>query len=361
MPASGDARLAAARPAVAIAGRDDPGLAEGLLSMRIHESADGQYSCEATVGNWGAKDGATTFLYFDRGLLDFGKALTISLGTDPLFQGRISALEAYFPDGGGPRLAVLAEDRHADLRTMRRSRTFADVTDADVIRQVATDHGLSADVSVPGPTYRLLAQLNQSDLAFLRDRARVVDAELWMDGNTLHARSRAGRLADAPAPPHFGYGHELREFTVLADLADQRTDVTVSGWDTGTKKAIAETAGEATVSGELAGGQGGSRILATALAQRAERVVHAVPLSGQEARSRAETLYRRIARRFVTGRGVADTSALLRVGAKVNLDHLGDLFSGEYYVSEVTHLFDGEQGLRTEFVAERAGLGGGGQ
>ena len=34
----------------------------------------------------------------------------------------------------------------------------------------------------------------------------------------------------------------------------------------------------------------------------------------------------------------------------------GPLFSGKYYVCEVKHLFDGE-GLRTEFVAERPGLG----
>jgi hypothetical protein len=33
------------------------------------------------------------------------------------------------------------------------------------------------------------------------------------------------------------------------------------------------------------------------------------------------------------------------------------LFSGKYYVSEVKHLFDGTRGMRTEFMAERAGLG----
>jgi hypothetical protein len=34
------------------------------------------------------------------------------------------------------------------------------------------------------------------------------------------------------------------------------------------------------------------------------------------------------------------------------------MFSGEYYVSEVEHLFDGVSGLRTEFAVERPGLGG---
>ena len=228
-------RITAARPSIQIGGHDSPSLAEGLLALRIHESAEGQAGCEATFGNWGASDKRTTFLYFDRALLDFGKEITIGLKTDVLFRGRISGIEAGFPEGGGPRLTVLAEDRYGDLRTTRRTRSFTDITDADVFSRIAADHGLSADVRLTGPTYRILTQLNQSDLAFLRDRARTVDAELWVDGTTLAARSRAGRAATTPL--QLGYGNELREFTVLADLAGQRSGVTVSGWDVAAKRA----------------------------------------------------------------------------------------------------------------------------
>ena len=349
-------RITAARPSIQIGGQDSPSLAEGLLALRVHESAEGQSGCEATFGNWGAKDKRTTFLYFDRALLDFGKEITIGLKTDVLFRGRISGIEAGFPEGGGPRLTVLAEDRHGDLRMTRRTRSFTNITDAGVFSQIADDHGLSADVQLAGPTYRILTQLNQSDLAFLRDRARTVDAELWMDGTTLTARSRTGRAATTPL--RLGYGNELREFTVLADLAGQRAGVTVSGWDVAAKRALAETASETVITGELAGGQSGAGALAVAFGGRAEHVVHSVPLTAAEARVRAETLYKRIARRFLTAHGIAETSGGLRVGANVTLDHLGDLFSGTYYISHLTHRFDDEQGLRTEFTAERAGLGG---
>jgi phage protein D len=85
--------------------------------------------------------------------------------------------------------------------------------------------------------------------------------------------------------------------------------------------------------------------------------VATVPFDAAEARARAEALFRRMARRFVVGRGTAEARLGLRVGTTVRLEHLGDLFSGEYYVTEVEHLFDGRDGLRTEFVAERPGLG----
>ena len=39
----------------------------------------------------------------------------------------------------------------------------------------------------------MLAQVNQSDLAFLRDLARREDAQIWVDGTTLKAATRAPR------------------------------------------------------------------------------------------------------------------------------------------------------------------------
>ena len=39
--------------------------------------------------------------------------------------------------------------------------------------------------------------------------------------------------------------------------------------------------------------------------------------------------------------------------------YIGPLFSGKYYVVEVRHRFDSQKGLRTEFTAERAGIGKG--
>src|SRR5262245_12400947 len=159
-------KLRGARPIVTLAGRDDVSLTEGLLRLSILETTAGLYRCEAAFGNWGTVGKDIGFLYFDRKRLDFGKALQIKLGSAPIFDGRITGIEACFPEGGAPELVVLAEDRLQDLRMTRRSVTFTDVTDADVFRRIAGDHSLTASVDAPGPKHKLLAQLNQSDLAF---------------------------------------------------------------------------------------------------------------------------------------------------------------------------------------------------
>ena len=100
----------------------------------------------------------------------------------------------------------------------------------------------------------------------------------------------------------------------------------------------------------------GASIVRTAFGERKETLTHAVPWTTDEAQARASAHFRQIARTFVTARGVADTDPGLRVGATVNLTGIGSILEGNYYVTEVSHLFDGDGGLRTEFAAERPGL-----
>jgi head-tail adaptor len=347
-------RLRAARPVLRVAGRDEPGLSGGLLELVVEEEAQGLYRCEARFGNWGAVGGAIGFLYFDRRLLDFGKGFQVLLEADPIFEGRIGALEGRFGDATPPELVVLAEDRLQDLRMTRRSASYQDQSDADVIQAVARRHGLTAQVDVDGGSHALLAQVNQTDLAFLRERCRAIDAELWVEGTTLHAQARARRGA---TPIRLGMGNELRELTVLADLAGQRTGLSVTGWDVAAKAAVRHQATEAAIAAELGGAESGASVLASALGDREETLVHGLPFDEREARVRAESTFRMMARRFVVARGVAQPDARLRVGAFVDLQGLGPLFTGRYYLSAVRHLFDAQGGMRTEFTAERPGLG----
>jgi phage protein D len=357
MPADGSTNgrgVQAAQPTIALAGADDASLTNGLLELRIAERSDGLYACEATFGNWGPVGSSTGFLYFDRRKLDFGAEIAVKLGQDKLFQGRVTGLRSRFGEGAPPGIVVLAEDRLQDLRMTRRTRTFADSSDADVFQRIASDHALTPDVSVQGPTHKVLAQLGQSDLAFLRDRARAIGAELWVSDKTLSAKPRTDR---GGAKLELSYGHELRELDVGADLAGQATSVEVSGWDVSGKAALRESAGPDVLGSELGGDDSAGSILQSAFGARKETISHTVPVTSPEARARVEAAFRRQARRFVCGRGVAQTDARLRVGAKVTLSGLGPLFSGDYYVTESLHRFDRAHGQRTELAVERAGLG----
>ncbi|WP_091743264.1 phage late control D family protein [Phenylobacterium immobile] len=352
--ADGSAGIAQARPTILVGDESRPELASGLFGLTIDETTEGLHRCEALLGNWGPKNGTLGFLYFDRATLDFGKRLRVKLGDDVLFDGRITGLEARFPEASPPQLVVLAEDRLQDLRKSRRSRTFEDVTDADVFGAIAGDHDLTPQIDVEGPTHRCLAQINQSDLAFLRDRARAIGAEVWVEDKTLHVATRDKRRRQ---PATLALNGRLREFSVIADIAGQATEVAATGWDIEAKTAILSTADDSVISGELTDGVSGASVLREALQARRMTLAHTTPATEAEARAMAEGWFRAQARRFVVGRGVADADARLRVGGVADLRGLGPLFEGEYYLAQTRHRFDTAHGFRTEFTGERANLG----
>jgi hypothetical protein len=82
-----------------------------------------------------------------------------------------------------------------------------------------------------------------------------------------------------------------------------------------------------------------------------------VPLTTEEAQHLSEAHFRRVCRRFVTGRGLCQGDGRIRVGTILQLEGLGDMFDGEYCVCEVRHAFCGLKGYQTYFTVERPGLG----
>src|SRR5207344_377252 len=89
-------------------------------------------------------------------------------------------------------------------------------------------HGLDADVDAEGATYDVVQQFNQSDLAFLRERARLIQAELWCTGRTLHFRTRDKRKGTSVVSVQRNH---LLSARIGADLAHQRSSVRVTGYD----------------------------------------------------------------------------------------------------------------------------------
>jgi phage protein D len=346
------------RPTLSLDGQSAPALAAALMEMRIEERSDGMARAELAFGAWGlTPQGEHGYVLHDRDRLDFGRRLDVALRGERLFGGRILALAGRYPEGGAgeAEIVIHAEDRLQALRMRRRTRCFERLSDADAARRIAAEHGLQAQVDLPGPTHAVLAQVNQSDLAFLRERARAAGAELWLVDDTLHLAPRPARAGGDRIELH--YGSTLRGFDVRADLALQRTALHVSGWDSAGKQALREQADAAVLQGELDGGDGGPALLQRHFGASPDNVAHLQPADAAAARALAESWMRQLGRRFVCGRGVASPDARLRPGARVDLGGLGPLFGGRYIVTEVCHRFDTREGARTEFAVERAAIG----
>ncbi|GAC1361310.1 MAG: hypothetical protein NVSMB32_00070 [Actinomycetota bacterium] len=345
-------------PAISLGGQDDPALAQDLLALAIEETVVGMSWCEARFNNFGYRNGSPGYLYLGRDRLDFGKTRAITVGprddSRRVFAGKISAIQADYPLTDPAQVLVFAEDGLQDLRLTRRTRTFEQATTASIARHIASDHNLTPSISLNSPSRKVAVQVNQSDLAFLRAIAREDDGEVWLDGNDLHLQRRPDRDAGTMS---LAYGERLLTFSVRADLANQVTELEVCGWDVAAKEAIRETSDATSLGSELGSDNSGSSILSQAFGERKEHAVRGVPLASDQARSLARAMYLERARRFVCGTGLTDGTPALRVGGRVTLAGLGGMLDGTYCVSRTRHMFSLDQGYRTEFDVERAGIG----
>ncbi len=337
-------------------------LARDLLRLDVEETAAGLKTLRAHFRGLppGGASASQRYAWLDGRVLDFGKPIEVSLGPPgearTVFKGVVSGLEAYFEAGAESRVSLFAEDALMKLRLARRMKTYEDTSDAGLAEQIAGEHGLQPEADAEGPTYDVVQQWNQSDLAFLRERAARIQAEVWVQDQTLHFKSRARR---AGTEIGLVQGGELISVSLRADLAHQRSTVKVSGFDAKERDRIEEEAGEDAILAEVSGGRTGPAVLTRALGERVSHLVRAVPLTDGEARDWAQAEMRRRARAFVTVCGVTKGTPDMVVGSLLSLERVSPPFEGGgYYVTRVAHAYDRApgHGLRTRFEAERATL-----
>lgn len=349
---------AAANPVFHVDGRLTGELARDLTRLEIEEATDGLKTLTAELVAKGPQgnEREEPLLYLDRRTVDFGSALQVSIGPGDnqrtVFRGKISAIEAVFCEGEQPHVTLFAEDVFMELRTTRRSRTYTNKSDAGMAGMIADDHKLRADVAADGPQYDMVQQFNQSDLAFLRARARKIQAEVWVQDGALCFKTRGNRSGSAIT---LVQGDELLDVRLRADLAHQRTKVTVSGYDASARATISEDADDGAIQAEISGGNTGPSVLQQLSADRSSYRVREAPLTTGEAKAWARAEMLRRCRGFVSVTGVTSGTPDLVVGSRLTLNNVGAPFSGGgYYTTRVRHSYDLIDGHRTQFDAERS-------
>lgn len=348
-----------ARPTLRIAGQPDERMSTLMTAMRMEESEGGMSTLELRLTNWVATGGGRAELAFDAtSALKLGAEIGVYSGDEAtpreIFKGKVSALEMVCQYGQPPELVVLAEDALAAARRARRSKVYADMSPADVANAVAGELGLTPRITGLSSPTGTWAQLDESDLAFLRRLLARFDADLQVVGTELHV---SPRQEVSRGTVELTLYSQLARVRITADLAEQATAVTVSGWNA---RDGAPVKGEATSITNPGPGQGKSGVewAREAFGARSEHLASPPVCTDAEARAVAEAALDQRARRFVRAEGLAEGNAQLRVGTTVRLAGISAQFDNSYYVVRACHLFDMKQGYRTEFSAECARLAG---
>lgn len=349
-----------AQPLIEVDGQRNDMVQQQLLEMEMLESEGGMSALEMRFINTNttASAGARyAFEYSDMNLLSLGKSIAVKSGDErsptEIFRGTISALEFVLTEGEPPALVVLAEDALQKGRLARRTKLYERQSVADLVRTVASGLGLSPTIDALSNTVDPVMQLNESDLAFLRRILARFDADLYVEGRDLHAAPRQSiQRGTVTLEAH----SQLRSVRVMADLADQVSGVTFSGWDVAQGQAISARS-SATPAGP-GRGQTGAQLLQAAFGQRFEHLGNLAAKDQREAQALVDASFAQRARRLMRVEGETEGVATLRVGTHLTLNGLGPRFENSYYVTAVRHRYDLQKGYRCLFEAEGSYFGG---
>jgi phage protein D len=348
-----------ARPTVRVAGREDRRLSELVIGLEMRESEGGMTALELRLSNVASLTDATAELAFeDEEIVALGSELAVYGGDEnapqEIFSGVVTGLEAEFPRNAPPELVLLAEDGLQRARMTRRTAVHNDLSIASFAREVASDLGLTPRITGFTATLGTWVQLNESDLSFLRRLLLRHDGDVQVVGSELHVSPRGDVRRGDELELHL-YS-QLREVRIVADLADQVTKTTVTGWDLAQGRRVrAESRGSQPGPGT---GRRGDQILLEALGEeRDEHLGELAAATQEEAQALADAAFDRRLRRFVRVEGTAEGNPALRVGTWVKLQGISRRFDNTYYVTSACHRWDVTEGYATDFEAECASLG----
>jgi phage protein D len=140
--------------------------------------------------------------------------------SQPLLVGDVVTIECDY-DEIGARVVVRGYDASHRLHIGRRTQVFRNVTDDDIVKQIAEQAGLTVKSLEPATeVHEHVTQPNVTGWDFLVDRVRSMGRDLMVSGREItlkapttadDAPSEAGAAADAQSidPRHLVYGMNL--------------------------------------------------------------------------------------------------------------------------------------------------------
>lgn len=292
-------------------------------------------------------------------LLTFGASVEVGVGygdharLTTVMRGMVTEIGTSFPDAGVPELTISGYDPLFLLSLGKRSNSYRDRTDSDVVQQLARDNQLGTDIQTTSERHAQIEQNQESDFDLLKKLAERNHFEFYVDSDK---RLRFGPPNDrGEGVVTLGWGEGLLSFKPEANLAAQVTQVVVYGWDPERKQAIVGRASAGEESGVDPRRSSGGEQLRNATGKSPVLEVRQPVFTEAEARRRAQAILNDHAKRFLTGDAECIGLPELLPDRNVTLGRLGTPFSKTYYIQQAVHKVD-NSGYRTRLKVKETSL-----
>ncbi|MPZ73808.1 MAG: VgrG-related protein [Nitriliruptorales bacterium] len=280
-----------------------------------------------------------------------GKEISVEIEVDPNLKGVLTVGEvtsvALDDDAWGTQVVVQGMDRSHVLFRTRTARTFLNATFSDVVKKLAEEAGLGAQVQSSPTVHEYLSQSGQTDWEFLHGLADQIGWDLWLENRTLHFAEPATATSGSGPVPKLTRGVNLFHLTAVLTAGGQPQQVESRGWNPQEKQAVV---GRATTSPTVGVDAGiGSPASFRGLFDTGTMDLTRAPHRTQaEADAAASAAAEDVASAFVELQAAAFGDPRIKARGVVEIANAGDRISGRYVVTQVRHVWEPEAGYRTE-------------
>ena len=311
-------------------------MSKAILNVKVEENMDSLAGFSITMTD-GFDMKTQTFKWLDHPLLRENNEVIIKMGYSgnltEMIMGRITGIESGFFSSQPPTVTIQGED--LSIREMTGAtpeRAFIDMKYSDVVKDIASGIGLNAVVDQTGKYEKVLRKSNEENyLTFIRRLGDRVGHEFKVEGRTLYFVKPGD---DKKELVTLKLGKDIISFNPILNVSDRLTSVEVRSHNPrDPDNPIVGQAGDESEDTLKTGRKVISNVIVT---------------SEEQANEIARAELARANSGLVNGDGECIGIPILRKGANIVLEGMGDRFSGSYYVKKTTHTIN-DSGYKTRF------------
>jgi phage protein D len=320
-----------------------------LLSARVSYSLDKSDMFQLVFND-------SDFAVQEKKIFDAGKEVIVSLGYSQKFtkmiEGEVVKMDYDFETLVPTKLTITGFDKMFRLNRTKHSRSFLKMKDSDIAQKIASEMGLKPDIKATSQKHEYIFQNNQSNLKFLKERAKRIDYEVEVEeGNLVFKPARHEKRENTVK---LMWDRTLMEFHTKIDATKVVDEVEVTGWDPKTKKMIKGTSKAGGEKKSISGQSGAADVKGKFSNSSSKSFKVDAPITTQEeADNIAKARLNQINMEYMTGYGVAQGEPKIQAGKMIEIGGLSKVLNGDYYISGCEHLYN-QHGYKTFFDVKRS-------
>ncbi len=317
-----------------------------VRQILVKDQLDAPSTCQIVLSDLDRK-------WADSPDFDMAQSVSVLLGfkdaVEEVFCGEITRGEIVLKKQADASVILDCCDKMHRLYRARKHRVFNEMTDGDILSEIAGEYGLAVEADDLSLEHTIRVQEETTDYEFLRRLAGEYHYRFWIREDTLYMKRETGGGEDVVLE----WGKTLLDFRSAWDTGKLITEVEVVGWDNMTGVGFSGIADQGAVTDRTGGGELGFSRVAELFGDRRVVVKDHGVRDQQSAEERAAALLSGSSYAYTRAQAVCEGDNRIRSGGTVEIKEASERFSGPYLVRRAVHNFHASSGYRTTCELER--------